>query len=238
MLEDPNQMKSTPNNSDVIMPPEKKWPEIIYEVYEKVQSHGESQPIRHFQALGLDLVIYKGVFAPDFFYNSIVFAEKAVEIVQSLQKGGMQVDKFLEMGCGAGLTAVNIKNKFSCEVSAADINSQAVVNTKENARLNNLEIKTYQSDCFDSIPSQIFDIMAWNIPYNHVEAPGTSVDLELIKGGYDPQYKSLDKFLSQAGNYLNENGLILLLIGANVVNSGLYVKKCAKLIYSRILKTH
>jgi len=228
MPEDPNQMKSTTNNSDVIMPPKEKWSETIYKVYQKVQSQGESQPERRFQALGLEFVIYKGVFAPDIFYNSIVFAEKAVEIVQSLQGGGMQIQKFLEMGCGAGPTAVNIKNEFSFEVSAADINPQAVANTKENARLNKLEIETYQSDCFDSIPLQSFDIMAWWIPYNPVDAPGTSVDPELIKGGYDPQYKSLDKFLSQAGNYLSENGLILLGIGANVVNNTLIKQLATK----------
>ncbi|GHE25283.1 hypothetical protein GCM10018781_76520 [Kitasatospora indigofera] len=79
---------------------------------------------------------------------------------------------FLEMGCGAGVTAVTAALEGCARVTAADINPQAVRNTRLNAARHGVadRVEAVRSDLFDALdPGARFDVVFWNS--NVVHAP-------------------------------------------------------------------
>ena len=95
------------------------------------------------------------------FFSSIFFSE----FIEQLDLNGKT---FLDIGCGSGILALSAYKK-GARVTALDISSQAVKNTKENFKLNFIniedEFKVMQSDLFGSLQKQKFDVIAINPPY-------------------------------------------------------------------------
>ena len=110
---------------------------------------------------GFTLNIKTGVFHPAYFFSSIFFSE----FIEQLDLNGKT---FLDIGCGSGILALSAYKK-GARVTALDISSQAVKNTKENFKLNFIniedEFKVMQSDLFGSLQKQKFDVIAINPPY-------------------------------------------------------------------------
>jgi methylase of polypeptide subunit release factors len=215
-------------NTELLNSENFNWPQRILETYEKTHKLGESgkREINTDIEVIKKFVVYPGVFAPDVFRNSTYFATLSWEVINELRQEGFDITSFAEMGCGSGLTSVYlalIDQKLS-KIVAIDVNPNAVENTQENASLNNVSdrLEVIHSDCFLNVPKDLqLDLVAWWIPYNPVRAPASEVDEMLLKGGFDPQYKSLNDFFDQVDEYLSENGSILLGVGDNVVNNTL-----------------
>lgn len=110
---------------------------------------------------GLDLKINTGVFHPAYFFSSVFFSE----FINDLD---LKNRTFLDLGCGSGILALSAY-KNGAKVTAVDISGEAVKNTKENFRLNFINIeddfKVIQSDLFGSLQKQKFDVIAINPPY-------------------------------------------------------------------------
>ncbi|HMU47005.1 MAG TPA: methyltransferase, partial [Chitinophagaceae bacterium] len=81
--------------------------------------------------------------------------------VSSLSLNGYSL---LEPGAGSGLISF-YASQNGARVTATDINPVAIEYLQKNSKKNNVEIRVIQSDLFDSIPKEQFDIIAINPPY-------------------------------------------------------------------------
>jgi 16S rRNA (guanine1207-N2)-methyltransferase len=98
----------------------------------------------------------RGVFAFDKF-------DRGTELlIKSISGKG----KFLDLGCGYGAVGIIIANSFG-KVVQIDINERAIILAKRNAKLNRRKnCKAIQSDGFEAVKDQKFDVIATNPP-NH-----------------------------------------------------------------------
>lgn len=120
--------------------------------------------------------------------------------------------KILEIGTGSGLTAIlNAKRNPSNQITATDINPEALECAKKNANANGATgICFLNSDLFQKIGGK-FNYIIFNPPY-----PPTSEEEKLegpinraFDGGKDGR-ETLDRFLNEFEKYLEPNGTILL----------------------------
>ena len=124
--------------------------------------------------------------------------------------------KVLDVGCGLGIQAITAALNGAKEVDAVDINPIAVQLTKENATLNNTEIEVFESDLFSNVKGK-FDLIIFNAPY----LPMTDLENVAVKEGFDIECIKwaggkplIEKFLRQAKEYLEDNGMVLLVFSS------------------------
>ena len=127
----------------------------------------------------------------------------------------------LDLCTGSGAIAIAVKKESKAVVTAIDVSAGALSIAKENAKLNNAEIEFIGSDLFNGVTDRKFDIIVSNPPYIKSEDILTLQkevkDFEpniALDGGED----GLDfyrKICSNAKNYLNDNGILLLECGYN-----------------------
>lgn len=148
-----------------------------------------------------------------FYYKEIVLEipdsvyyprEDSLLLAKILEKEPLK-GRYLDMGCGSGFLAILMAK--SADVTAVDINKEAIKATKENAEKNNVKIKAFVSDLF-SFVDESFDLIVFNPPY----LP-TKDESEQWSGGKSGR-EVIEKFVHQAGNHLEKNGKILLLISS------------------------
>ncbi len=146
--------------------------------------------------------IFPHVYPSDKFRSSRFILENLDSFVKNA--------RVCDMGCGMGVVGQFALMKGAKRVVQADINLFAVRNAKANRTLHKFsrrELKIYESDCFDRIPKQIFDIIIFNIPF-HSEPHEIKDPLE--RAFHDPGFETLKKFLNQATGYVHEGTRILI----------------------------
>ncbi|MBW6451517.1 MAG: methyltransferase [DPANN group archaeon] len=118
--------------------------------------------------------------------------------------------KVLEIGTGTGIIAM-IASKTAKQVTAIDINPEAVALAKQNVKINNIQnISVIQSDLFNNIKDS-FDTIIFNTPYlpqtedQHIESPINHA----WDGGPDGR-TVIDRFLNDFKKHLNKNGTLYL----------------------------
>lgn len=152
--------------------------------------------------------IMPGVFAPtqcvstEFFTDTIPFPV-----------GGA----FLEVGCGAGITAVRAAESGCAHVVATDISEMAIENARMNARRHGIAdlIRFCVADVFDGVdPDERFDVVYWNSPFLDPGAPSETAAADvrsmLRQAVFDPGYKLHARFISGARERLRPGGRLLL----------------------------
>jgi len=116
--------------------------------------------------------------------------------------------RVLDMGTGSGVLAIEAA-QIADSVIGVDINKKALdYARKKAANLDN--IKFIHSDLFKNLKKQKFDLIIFNPPYlpEKKEEPKW---LKLQIAGGKKGYEILEKFFSQASDYLTPNGKILIL---------------------------
>jgi release factor glutamine methyltransferase len=106
---------------------------------------------------GLLLHIPPGVFHPNLFFSTPIFAT-------FLQRIDLQGKKLLDVGCGSGALSLVAAQK-GAEVTGVDLNPLAVKTARLNARLNALPADFWESDLLIQIPVNQYDIVLVNPPY-------------------------------------------------------------------------
>src|SRR3989338_1117492 len=91
-------------------------------------------------------------------------SELLAKVIDSLDLKGKAV---LETGCGSGFLSILMAKKCA-DVTAVDINTEAVEITGKNAAANGAKINTFISDLFSAVGGT-FDIIVFNPPYLPVE---------------------------------------------------------------------
>jgi len=118
----------------------------------------------------------------------------------------------LEIGTGSGIQAITAA-KFGAEVTATDINLNALSAARENASANGVTIKFVKSDIFSNVKGK-FDLIINNPPYlpedNFDEIVGPSRMYSGGKNGRD----FIEKFVSQVSKHLKPKGKILMVMSS------------------------
>ena len=141
----------------------------------------------------LSLVIFPGVFHPGFFLSTKIFLE-------FLEKISVSDKKVLELGAGSGLISLVIARNGGMAF-ASDVSTIAINNVRENARRNNLDVQVIQSDLFQNMPQEKFDLVIVNPPY-YPGDPSSESERAWYCG------KNFEYFLilfDQLKNYMHQN---------------------------------
>ncbi len=175
---------------------EAAWKEGLYDSFEKVRSH----TIPYEVTVGkFDILVLPSVFSPKYFTDSLWFAERLPAIVRDAS--------FLEIGCGTGIVSLYCA-AAGAEVTATDINRQAVINTIRNAKKVGFPIAVREGDLFKALfPREKFDFMFWNHPFNSWADHEPDV---LLRAGIDPDYRDLRRYMLHGRRHLTGRGAQLL----------------------------
>ena len=114
----------------------------------------------------------------------------------------------LELGCGSGAISLVLQSKKTITSYASDINQSAIDGLKDNCATHGLNIKTFHSDLFDSIPDIDIDVIILNPPFFNNGI--SSADEYAFNTGEDFQYfKKLSKQLIERKHHIVEIYMIL-----------------------------
>lgn len=193
------------------------------ESLEKIVKNIPIQYITNKQSfMGIDLYVDENVLIPQ--PDTEILVEEAIKTVKVLQQQNEEVKennkiRILDLCTGSGAIAISLaKYCENLEIIATDISKKAINVARKNAKNNNVDIKFIQSDLFENIKENKFDIIVSNPPYIETEIIQTlSKEVQnepniALDGGKDGLY-FYKKILKQAPNYLKLNGYILLEIG-------------------------
>ena len=149
---------------------------------------------------GIVLSIPRQVFHPGFFFSTKLL----LNYIGHLQ---LRHKKFLELGAGSGLISI-FAAKEDAEVVATDINPVAIEFLEMNKRANNVNISIINSDLFDDIPEQPFDIIAINPPY-YKKNPSSHAEYAWCCGENGEYFK---KLFNDLGKFLHKDSLVLMIL--------------------------
>lgn len=155
---------------------------------------------RTYRWRGIRLQIPPEVFHPGFFFSTR-FLLNYIRHLELNQK------TFLEAGAGSGLISMYAARQGAA-VTAFDINPIAVKYLEENSRHNHVNIRILESDLFNSIPSETFDIIAINPPY-YKKNPVSLQDYAWYCGEHGEFF---EKLFSQIGNYMHGETTALMVL--------------------------
>lgn len=152
------------------------------------------------EVLGKKIVVLPNVFSPKYFSDIDFFSKEVPRIVQSRS--------FLEIGVGTGVVSLFVALNGAPRITGTDINPDALKNTSSNFQGYGLKIELFEGDVFDPIPEGYkFDYIFWNHPFNSVDYDISDV---LLKSVFDTKFEGLRKYFSEAHEYLNKNGTLIL----------------------------
>ena len=118
----------------------------------------------------------------------------------------------LEIGTGSGLVSM-YASLLSDDVTATDINYNALELAEKNFKLNNINtIKLEFGDLFEPVKDKKFDVVLFNTPYLPTDSDDIiNDDLNYaFDGGLDGR-KVIDRFINQVSNHLNDKGIVQII---------------------------
>lgn len=121
-------------------------------------------------------------------------------------------DVVLDMGTGCGILGILVAKK-SEKVVAIDLNPHAIDCAKMNAKLNKVadKMNILQSDLFQTIKqNERFSLILFNAPYLPSNKDEEKTWIGRAWAGGPTGRQLIDRFVSDAPQYLNKNGRILL----------------------------
>ena len=156
--------------------------------------------IRIYKYEDIRLEISPQVFHPGFFFSTRL-------LLKYIKQLPLQGQRFFEPGCGSGLISIYAAKK-GATVTASDINPAAIEFLKKNSRKNQVELTIIQSDLFQNIPIQQFDIIAINPPY-YKKQPQTFRDYAWYCGENGEYFKNL---FTELNNYIHPGSEIFMVL--------------------------
>ena len=118
----------------------------------------------------------------------------------------------LEIGTGSGLVSM-YASLLSDDVTATDINYNAIELAEKNFKLNNINtIRLEFGDLFEPVKDKKFDVILFNTPYLPTD-PDDIINDDLnyaFDGGLDGR-KVIDRFINEVSNHLNDKGIVQII---------------------------
>ena len=172
--------------------------------------------------MGLNFFVDENVLIPQ--PDTEVLVEETIKKCISVAELGAEQSpiKILDLCTGSGAIAISLnyvlaQKNINAEITASDISEKALDIAKKNNESNNTSVKFAESNLFENIQKNDFDIIVSNPPYikrKIIETLPCQVQAEphiALDGGEDGLdfYK---KIIDQACKYI-KNGYVLLEIG-------------------------
>jgi len=131
------------------------------------------------------------------------------------------VSSILDLCTGSGCIAIAAQYQFAdARVCASDVSADALAVAAINLEQHELSnhVTLYESDLFDAIPPQKFDVILSNPPYVDAEDMAALSDEfkrepELGLAAGSDGLSLVQRILAQAGDYLSEDGVLFLEVG-------------------------
>jgi release factor glutamine methyltransferase len=142
-------------------------------------------------------------------------------------KGETEVLKIVDLGTGSGCIPISIKKYIPlADISAIDISKEALNTAKQNAEINNTEIKFLEDDILNPTSQELnnnqYDLIISNPPYvtdsEKLEMHQNVLNHEPHGALFVPDNEALKFYVSIADfalNHLNKNGFLFLEINEN-----------------------
>ena len=132
-----------------------------------------------------------------------------------------RVGSILDLCTGSGCIAIAAQYQFAdARVCASDLSADALavaaINLEQHELVNHITL--YESDLFDAIPPQKFDVILSNPPYVDAEDMAALSDEfkcepELGLAAGSDGLSLVQRILARAGDYLSEHGVLFLEVG-------------------------
>lgn len=156
--------------------------------------------IRTYNYQDIQIQIPPEVFHPGFFFSTRLL----LNYIKKLPVGGKSL---LEPGCGSGLISIYAARQ-GAKVVSSDINPVAVEYLRKNSRQNQVNLNIIQSDLFEDIPEQQFDIIAINPPY-YKKQPHAFKDYAWYCGENGEYFTML---FTQLDNYIHSRSEVYMVL--------------------------
>jgi release factor glutamine methyltransferase len=156
--------------------------------------------LRAFRYEKLVLTVPPGVFHPGIYFSTPIF-------LRFLQREPLEGKKILDIGAGSGILALYAASRGGMVV-ATDVNPASVETIRVNALLNGLRVNVFESDLFDDLPAQLFDVVLINPPYYPKKAE-TPAEHAFFAG---PEWEYFAKLFHQMPDYLHHQSQILMVL--------------------------
>jgi len=212
---DENSQQFTNNISEQIS---KEKEELYFSLIDKHIE--ENMPLSHLAGFEYfydrKFKVTKDVLSPRIETEELIY--KVIEYIKSINKNNI---KILDLCTGSGIIGITLRKELeskSLKVVASDISEEALKVAKENAIMNEAEVKFIQSDIFENI-NEKFDIIVSNPPYIAYSDKITMEDNVL---NYDPHLALFAEedgmyfyreIVENSKEYLNKDGMIFFEIG-------------------------
>ena len=144
----------------------------------------------------------------EFYTSSGVFSKSKVDKGTLVLAENMVIGNncsVLDIGCGIGVLGIAAAKLYNVNVAMSDINKRAVLLSKMNIKLNNVNIEVHQGNLYDAIKKNDFDVILSNPP----QTAGKEICFLLIE---------------QSKKYLKKNGSLQLVARHNKGGSSLQKK--------------
>jgi release factor glutamine methyltransferase len=136
--------------------------------------------------------------------------EDTLLVKRNLEEKNLKGLKFLEIGVGNAEISI-IAAKKGAEVTAVDINKEAVEHAKKRFDEKRLEAEIFKSDLFEKVNGS-YDFIVFNPPY--LPGPDGLEDEEMWRGGEKGSEIS-KRYIENLGQYLNDKGNALLVLSSH-----------------------
>ncbi len=163
----------------------------------------EAERVTRYVCDGRSFEVHDGVFPPTHFQSTGIFTRHL-----PYPRDG----SFLEIGCGAGVTAVTAALSGCARVVASDISEAAVENARANAARHGVtaRVSARHGDLFDVLDArERFDVIFWNS--NFVFVPEDyAFEQPILRAFCAAGYVAHRRFLREAPHYLSPDGQLLI----------------------------
>ena len=163
--------------------------------------------------MGMEFFVNEDVLIPQ--PDTEILVETVLDICKRYSNQSLRI---LDLCTGSGAIAISLSKILNTQVFASDVSTKALEVAEKNNVLNNSKVEFIESNLFEQINGEKFDIIVSNPPYiknEEIKSLSKQVQNEpyiALSGGED----GLDfyrKIIDEAYKYINKNGYLCLEIG-------------------------
>lgn len=163
--------------------------------------------------MGMEFFVNEDVLIPQ--PDTEILVETVLDICKRYSNQSLRI---LDLCTGSGAIAISLSKILNTQVFASDVSTKALEVAEKNNVLNNSKVEFIESNLFEQINGEKFDIIVSNPPYiknEEIKLLSKQVQNEpyiALAGGED----GLDfyrKIIDEAYKYINKNGYLCLEIG-------------------------
>jgi len=155
---------------------------------------------RSYSYRNIRLQIPSSVFHPRFFFSTHL-------LLDQIKKFPLENKKLLEPGAGSGLISIYAAQRGAA-VTATDINPTAIKFLYHNSNANHVRLTVIESDLFERVRPQVFDIIAINPPY-YKKQPQSFDDYAWFCGENGEYFEQLFAGLKK---YMHSETMVLMVL--------------------------